>query len=59
VDGVRGGVRILPDRREVVENPEAAPLRGGDEITLPDIQVRNRHDRHVQREPPPPCAIVN
>src|SRR3954466_14891518 len=39
-DGRRGGRGVdLPERRDVVEDPEAASVRGGDEVVVFDRQI--------------------
>ncbi len=55
VPEVLGG---LADDREIVEDPEAAPLRRGDEVVLADGQVGDWHGRQVQVERLPVVAVV-
>jgi len=40
----------LPQRRDVVEDPEAAAMRGGDQVAILDREVVNRHDRQVESQ---------
>ena len=49
---------VLPDERQVIEDPEAAPRRRGDQVALVDAQVGDRRDRQVEleRRPVPPAV---
>ena len=48
----------LPQRRDIVENPEAATVRCRDQVAVLDREVVNRHDREVEPERLPVPAIV-
>ena len=48
----------LPQRRDVVDHPEAATVRGGDQVTVAHGEVVHGHHRQVELEPLPVEAIV-
>src|SRR5207247_11180042 len=49
---------VLPDRREVVQDPEAAAVRRGDQVSVLDREIVQRHRRQVLLEPLPVRPIV-
>ena len=49
----------LPQRRKVVENPEGASGRRGDQVALVHLEVGDRRDRQVQLEPRPRLPPLN
>ena len=58
--GVRRRVRLadLPERRDVVENPDAAAVRADDEVVVFDDEIADRGRRHVQPQRLPVVPIV-
>ena len=48
----------LPQRRDVVENPDAAAVRADHEVVVLDHQIADRRRRHVQPQRLPVIAIV-
>jgi hypothetical protein len=48
----------LAQRRSVVENPEAAAVRGDDQVVAVDHQVAHRDRRQIQLQGLPVVAIV-
>ncbi len=48
----------LAERRDVVEDPEAAAVRGRDEVVVLDDDVAHRARGHVQTERLPAAAVV-
>ena len=48
----------LPQRRDVVEDPEPAPVRRRDEIVVLDDDVPHGRRRHVQPQRLPVSAVV-
>ena len=60
----RANRRRLPQRRDVVENPEAAAVRAGDEIgaqaraVVLHLQIAHRDGRHVEPQRLPVIAVV-
>ena len=59
VGGLAGDLGLPePQRRQVVEDPERAPLRGDDEVAVLDRKVRDRRDRQVALERLPARAVV-
>ena len=60
----RARLRVLTQRRHVVEDPEAAAVRAGDEIgaqtraVVLQLEVAHRDRRHVEPERPPVVAVV-
>src|SRR5437764_18394 len=45
-------------RLDVIENPEAAAVRAGDQIVVVDRQIAHRARRHVQPQRLPPVAVI-
>ena len=58
--GVRPGhfVRQLPQRREVVQDPEGASLGGDHEVAVMDLEVGDGRHRQVELERLPPDSVV-
>ena len=55
----RDYIRVeLPQRRDVVENPERSAVRAHDDVVAVDDEVANRCRRHVQPQRLPICAVV-
>ena len=50
--------RDLPQRRDVVEDPDAAPVRADDQVVVLDDEIAHRRRRHVQPQRLPVVAIV-
>src|SRR2546426_2023356 len=48
----------LPDGRKIVEDPEAAAVRGQNEVRVLHDHVVDRHDRQAAAEPTPLRAVV-
>ncbi len=55
---LRDLVAVLAQRREVVENPERAPVRGNHQIVILDHQIVHRRRRQVQLQRTPVRTIV-
>ena len=55
----RHAVGELPQRREVVEDPERPAMRGRHEIVGVDAQVAHTHARQVELQRLPPRAVVH
>ena len=55
---VRGSVVELVKRRQVVQDPERAPMGRDDHLDVLDDQVVDRRDRQVAAEPMPASAVV-
>ncbi len=53
-----GELRDLPQRRDVVENPDAAPVRADDEVVVFDDEIADRGRGHVQSQRLPVVAVV-
>ena len=50
--------RDLPERREVVEDPQTAAVRRDHEVAVPDRQIPDRRHRQVQAQRLPALAVV-
>ena len=48
----------LAQRRDVVHDPECAPLGRDHEVVVADHQIRDRDDRQICLERPPTAAVV-
>ena len=48
----------LPQRRDVVEDPEAAAVRADDDVVVVDHEIADRRGRHVQPQRLPVIAVV-
>src|ERR1044071_7559522 len=55
---IREVVRPLLERREVVDHPERAALRRGDEIVVAHGEIGDRHDRQIELQRLPVRAVV-
>jgi hypothetical protein len=49
---------ILPEHREIVEDPEGPAVGRGHQVSLLDRQIVHRHRRQILLEPLPVTAIV-
>jgi len=49
---------VLPQRLQVVEDPERATVRSEHEVVVLDHEVVDRNDRKVAAEPLPAAAVV-
>ena len=50
--------RDLPQRRDVVEDPERAAVRADRDVVVLDDEISNRRRRHVEPERRPVVAVV-
>jgi len=50
--------RNLPQRRQVVQNPERAPVRRRDQVVVFHFQIVHRHGRQVLLQRFPVRAVV-
>ena len=58
--GLRGKLgSVLPQRADVVENPETAAMGRDDQVGVLDLDVVHRHRRHVQVQAAPLLAVVD
>ena len=52
------GICSLPQRSDVVENPERASVRGNDQIFAVNREIANRCDRKIQLQRLPVVAVI-
>ncbi len=55
---LRNGIVVLPQRADVVENPESAAVRRNDQIIVLDDQVVHRRHGQIQLQRLPFPAVV-
>src|SRR5215471_12539863 len=54
----RNFLRELPQRREIIEDPEAAAVSADDQVAIVHYQIADRCSQHVQPQRLPVLAVI-